>query len=116
MPQLEYPDLRLQIGLTSSRSRLIQRGDYGLDPYSGFHIGSYPLYPKSRGSTHARSLDPLHAPHVVAGYLTHVADEEKAVRGLELTRELVASPQLRELVKREVRPGPEISDRRAWLE
>lgn len=114
--QLDYPDLRLQIGLTSSRTRLITRGDYGLDPYSGFHIGSYPLYPVSRGSTHARTLNPLDPPQVIAGYLTEQKDQDAAVRGLELTRELAAEPQLRSVIKREVRPGPGVSDRQTLLD
>ena len=113
---LAYPDLRIQLGLTSSRSRVVTRGDFGLDPYSGFHIGAYPLYPKSRGYTHARSHDPLMAPEIVAGYLSDREDQNVAVRGLELTRELAGSRPLRNLIKREVRPGPLVNTRDGLLD
>lgn len=102
---LASPDLRIQLGLTSSKSRVVSKGDFGLDPYSGFHIGAYPLYPRSRGSTHVQSLDPEVAPKVVAGYLVAREDADTAVRGLELIRELADATPLRQMIKREVRPG-----------
>lgn len=113
--QLAQPDLRIQLGLTSSRSRLVTRGDYGLDPYAGFHIGAYPLYPRSRGHTHARSLDPTVAPEVVAGYLVERQDRHTAIRGLELVRELADTAPMRKMIKREVRPGPQASTREQLL-
>jgi choline dehydrogenase len=103
------PDIRIQIGLTSSKSRLIKPGDYGLDPYSGFHIGAYPLYPASRGHTHARSLDPEDAPEVVVNYLQESGDRRTAIRGLEMIRELADTAALRRVIRREVRPGPSVS-------
>jgi choline dehydrogenase len=108
-PHVTSPDLRIQVGLTSSKSRLIQKGDYGLDPYSGFHIGSYPIYPRSRGSSHARSIDPEQPPEIVAGYLMDQHDREVAVRGLERIREISETVPMRRVIKREVRPGPELS-------
>ncbi len=113
--ELTHPDLRIQLGLTSSRSRLITRGDYGLDPYAGFHIGAYPLYPRSRGYTHARSLDPMVAPDVVAGYLVEPEDRHTAIRGLELARELANTAPMRKMIKREVRPGPAVGTREQLL-
>jgi choline dehydrogenase len=113
--ELTHPDLRIQLGLTSSRSRLITRGDYGLDPYAGFHIGAYPLYPRSRGHTHARSLDPIEAPEIVAGYLMEPEDQHTAISGLELVRELANTASMRKIIKREVRPGPQASTREQLL-
>jgi choline dehydrogenase len=115
-PGLAHPDLRIQLGLTSSKSRLVKRGEHGLDPYSGFHIGAYPLYPRSRGYTHARSLDPAEPPEVVAGYLRAPEDREVAVRGLELVREIAATAPLRDFVRREARPGPQAATREQLLE
>ena len=112
---LAQPDLRIQLGLTSSKSRLLNRDDYGLDPYAGFHIGAYPLYPRSRGHTHARSLDPLDSPEIVAGYMTAEEDQQTAIRGLELVRELADTAALRKLIRREVRPGPQTRTREQWI-
>ena len=108
-PKLARPDVRIQIGLTSSRSRLIKPGDYGLDPHAGFHIGAYPLYPASRGQTHVRSIDPNQAPHVVAGYLVDKQDRTCMVRALEMIREIAAASPMRQVIHRETRPGPDIS-------
>lgn len=112
---LAEADLRIQIGLTSSSKRLLSRGDFGLDPYAGFHIGAYPLYPLSRGHTHARSLDPLEAPEVVAGYMSDPEDQRIAIRGLELVREIADTAPMRAIIKREVRPGPATRSREQWL-
>lgn len=113
--EIAQPDLRIQLGLTSSRSRLVTRGDYGLDPYAGFHIGAYPLYPRSRGHTHARSLDPMVSPEIIAGYLVEPEDRHTAIRGLELSRELADTAPMRKIIKREVRPGPDVSTREQLL-
>ncbi len=110
-PGLALPDLRLQIGLSSSKGRIIKPGEPGLDPYSGFHIGAYPIYPRSRGHTHARSTDPAEPPEVVAGYLQDASDGETALRGLELIREIAATTPLAKFIRREVRPGPEARTR-----
>lgn len=105
-PQLTYADIRIQIGLTSSKGRLVTRGENGLDRYSGFHIGAYPIFPLSRGRTHARSLDVNQPPSVVAAYLTDPRDRALAVRGLELVREISTTAPLDSFIRREVRPGP----------
>lgn len=112
---LAQPDLRIQLGLTSSKSRLVKPGDYGLDPYAGFHIGAYPLYPRSRGHTHARSLDPMQAPEVVAGYLVEEQDRHCAIRGLEIVREIAGTAAMRKMIKQEVRPGPQANTRAQLL-
>lgn len=113
---LPLPDLRIQIGLTSSKGRLVKRGEHGLDPYSGFHIGAYPLYPRSRGSTHIRSRDPLEAPEVIAGYLVEAEDRQVAVRGLEIIREIASTSPLHGFIRREVRPGAQIAGSEHLLE
>lgn len=104
------PDMRVQIGLTSSRSRLVQAGENGLDDYPGFHIGAYPLYPVSRGSSHIDGPGVERAPHVVAGYLQAPQDRQITLRGLRWIRELAAAAPLSSLIRREVRPGPQVQD------
>lgn len=113
---LPHPDLRVQIGLTSSKGRLVKRGEHGLDPYSGFHIGAYPLYPRSRGSTHVRSRDPMEEPEVIACYLVEPEDRQVAVRGLEVIREIAETSPLQAFIRREVRPGPAVDGPERLLE
>jgi len=107
-PQLAYPDIRLQIGLSSGANRLPTSSSNGLDPFSGFHIGGYFLYPGSRGHVHARSLDPAQTPEIRANYLAHDQDRDVIVRLLGMIRRIAAADALRQVIVREVRPGPEM--------
>lgn len=106
----DRPDIRVQLGLTSSRSRLVKAGESGLDAYPGFHIGAYPLYPVSRGSSHIRGPGADQAPRVVAGYLNAPQDRETTLRALHWIREVAAATPLSSLIRREVRPGPDVRD------
>jgi len=107
-PTDPLPTLRIQLGLTSSEGRLVSGKYGGLDAFPGFHIGSYPLYPKSRGSCHIRSVEHRAAPAITAGYLRDEEDLQIALRGIEITRALSTLSPLNKLVVREVRPGPGI--------
>ena len=62
-PELTHPDIKLQIMLVSGKDRYARGKKIGTDPFSGFNIGVFPIYPKSRGSTHARSTDPAELHH-----------------------------------------------------
>jgi choline dehydrogenase len=104
-PGLAYPDIRVQLGLTSGASRLSTDRDTGLDPHSGFHLGAYFLYPRSRGALHIRTLDPLDAPRIQAAYLTDPLDREVAIAALKIIRRIAGQQPLRRFIVREVRPG-----------
>lgn len=99
-----YPDLRIQCGLSSSESRYVNTG---IDPFPGFHIGSYFLFPRSHGEVHAASSDPAEPPKARANYLSERIDIDAAVRAVRQSRAIAESAPLRDLVVREVRPGPE---------
>jgi len=64
------------------------------------------LHPKSRGWVRLRSADPLAMPRFRFNMLTEQADVDAMVRALELSRELYAQSPMRELVARELLPGP----------
>jgi choline dehydrogenase len=57
-PGWKYPDIRVQSALVAAESRFSTSRKTGIDPFSGFHIGGYFLYPESRGSLHIASRDP----------------------------------------------------------
>jgi len=107
-PDLAYPDIRIQLGLTSGTSRLSTNRDTGLDPHSGFHLGAYFLYPRARGSLHIQTLDPLRAPRIRAGYLADPLDRDVAVATLKIMRRIAEQPALANLIVREVRPGADV--------
>ena len=104
---LPCPDVRLQIGLSSGSGRLSISRETGLDPFSGFHLGGYFLYPRSRGSVHVQSLDARAQPRIRANYLCDPLDRETSVRAMKLARAIAAKAPLASLIAREVRPGPE---------
>lgn len=103
-------DIRVQLGLISSQGRIVA-GRNGVDQHSGFHVGSYPIFPRSRGSVHLRTRDRREAPEVVAGYLRDMRDVDVAVRGFEISREIAAAEPLKRFIVRETRPSSEAFDR-----
>jgi choline dehydrogenase len=103
-------DIRVQLGLISSQGRIVS-GRIGVDQHSGFHLGSYPIFPRSRGSVHTRTRDWRDPPDVVAGYLLDSRDVDVAVRGFEVSREIAAAEPLRRLIVGEVRPSNDAFDR-----
>lgn len=104
---LPCPDVRLQIGLSSGTGRLSISRKTGLDPFSGFHLGGYFLYPKSRGSVHIQSHDALEQPRIHANYLSDPLDRDSSVRAMKLLRTIAAKAPLERFIVREVRPGPD---------
>jgi choline dehydrogenase len=109
-PDVPHPDVKLQIMLTSGKDRYARSRKVGLDPFSGFNIGAFQLYPHSRGSVHIESADPLIAPRIHANYLSDPRDVDVVVRGLKIAREIAQQPALAPLIVREVRPGPDATD------
>ena len=114
-PEAEYPDARIQIGLTSAAGRLSSNRDSGLDPHSGFHLGGYPIYPRSRGQTHINSRDARDAPSILANYLTDQEDCDRTVRILRILRAIADKTPLSNHIIKEVRPGKETSSDEALL-
>lgn len=67
------------------------------------------IYPKSRGEMRLLSADPLAAPHIDPNYLAEPEDLEFLVRGIELTREIMASPKIAGELRGELEPGEAFS-------
>ncbi len=103
-PEARFPDARIQCALSSGTSRYSR----DLDRFPGFHIGSYYLWPESRGSVHLRSADPGERPEIRVNYLAHPRDRDVNVRAFRKSRELADRPALRKVIVREIRPGPDV--------
>jgi choline dehydrogenase len=108
-PQLESPDLKIQLALISGKDRLARSKAAGIDEYPGFSIGTFKIRPESRGSVHIGSSDPLTDPVIRVNYLTHPGDIETYRRAVVLMRKIAAQPALAPFVKRETRPGPDVT-------
>ena len=105
-PDVSYPDIRMQMALSSGTGRLSMSRESGLDPHSGFHLGAYFLYPRSRGNVHIRSLDAAEAPAIHANYLSDPEDRKVAVALMKLMRQVASQAPLSRFIVHEVRPGP----------
>jgi choline dehydrogenase len=100
------PDIRLQLGLTSGEKRLSNTPGRGFDDHSGFHLGGYNMYPRSRGSVHIVSTDANKSPQILANYLSAPTDRSKTLRVMRMLRDLGEQPALRPFIEAEVRPAP----------
>jgi choline dehydrogenase len=114
-PSLDRPDVKIQLHNLSAEdprhaTRLV------LDKFPGFGIGSFALRPQSRGSVHIRSADPEAPPAIVANYLTDPRDRKTSIAGLRMTRQIAAQPAFKNLIVREVRPGPDAVSDEALLD
>jgi choline dehydrogenase len=113
-PSLARPDVKIQMHTLSAEDprdpkRLV------LDRFPGFGIGSFALRPHSRGSVHLASADPEEPPRIVANYLADPRDRATSIAALRLVRRIAAQPALKELIVREVRPGPQAQSDEALL-
>ncbi len=110
-----YPDLKVQIMLISGHNRYARNKKIGLDPFPGFSIGVFPLYPKSRGTTHLKSPDYRNNPIIKANYLSAFEDRNLTLKGLRLVRKIAQQNSISPLIVKEIRPGEQIKDDKGLL-
>ena len=115
-PDLPHPDVKLQIMMASGKDRYSNSKKVGLDPFSGFNIGVFQLYPHSKGSVHIQSTDAALQPKIHANYLRDPRDSEVVLRALQMAREVAAQPALARYIVREVRPGPQATSDAALMD
>lgn len=104
-----HPDVKIQMALVSGKDRYARSKELGVDPFSGFNLGLFQIYPESRGSLHIASTDPRDPPAIKANYLTHQTDIDVVLRGMRLVRKIAEQPAMAPLIVREVRPGPAVA-------
>jgi choline dehydrogenase len=66
------------------------------------------LRPSSRGHVRLADSDPLTSPKITCNYLSTDADRRAAVRGLRMTRQIMAAPALARHRPQEMLPGPHL--------
>lgn len=115
-PSLLRPDVMVRIYHISGKDRYSRSPGAGIDPWSGFSIGGFMLYPESRGSVHCVSPDPTVLPSIQPNYLAEEADRRTAVDLLRLIRRIAAQPALRGVIMQEQRPGPQVDSDEALLD
>ena len=99
-PELRAPDLELLFAPVLFE-------DAGLTPPRGhgFTVGVVALQPLSTGVIRLRSADPSEPPVIDPRYLSHPADLEVLVHGIELARRIVSMPAFAGAAGGELEPG-----------
>ncbi|WP_442932873.1 GMC family oxidoreductase [Mycobacterium kyogaense] len=100
-PGLASPDLEWHVQPLS-----LPKFGQPLHPYGAITPSVCNLRPTSRGHVRLTDADPLMHPKISCNYLSTEADCDIAVRGLRMTREIMASPALARYRPEEVLPGP----------
>ena len=85
--------------------------DGQLGPEEGLTFLNIVSRPESRGTLRLASSDPAAAPLIDPGYMQSRIDVATAVAGIERSREVAASPALREWISEELYPGPAVKTR-----
>jgi choline dehydrogenase len=107
-PELKQPDLVLRLLPLSGADRYARTPQSGMDKFSGFTFGITTIQPKSIGSLHLQSPDPLVQASMDPKYLSHEDDANLFLKGFQISREVAQMPALTPLVVEETRPGKDI--------
>src|SRR5229473_2554584 len=79
-----------------------------LEETPGLSAGAWQMRPLSRGYVEAKSNRPGDAPAINPRYLSEESDRRAIIGGLRMARRLFAAPALRQFVRDETLPGPQL--------
>ena len=87
--------------------------DHGAEEYDGHCMVIAPtlVSPRARGQVWLRSSDASAKPRIITNTLSAPEDLESLLAGIDLAREIAAQAALRELLVKEIKPGPDARDR-----
>lgn len=92
-PDQPRPDMQCFVTFgTVDYDAIMKTGRIQLEREPGITIGGYRMRPLSRGSVHINSRDPLAAPEIHMGYLSHPEDADYCLRALRLVRKVIRQP------------------------
>jgi choline dehydrogenase len=102
---IEAPDLKIQLVHLSEKGRFAVAPGSGVDKFSGFSIGTFPMYPHSKGSVHITSSCPFDPPAIDPNYLSDARDVELTLKGIKIIRQIGEQPPIKKIAIRETAPG-----------
>lgn len=91
----------------------VEQGIGSVPGGNGCTLNSYHLRPRSRGSVTLHSADPRAAPVIDPNPFAERYDLERAIDGIEISREILAQPAFSKLIRQEHLPGRGVSGRAA---
>ncbi len=102
-PSLASPDMEWHVQPLS-----LPKFGEALHPFAAITPSVCNLRPTSRGHVRMATADPLTSPKILCNYLSTDADRDVAVRGLRMTRQIMAAPALARYQPEEMLPGPQL--------
>jgi choline dehydrogenase-like flavoprotein len=86
--------------------------DHGQETYDGHCVVIAPtlVSPQARGRVWLRSASPDDKPRILTNSLSEADDVASLVAGMKLARRIAAQAPLREVILKELKPGPSVSD------
>jgi choline dehydrogenase len=102
-PALASPDLEWHVQPLS-----LPKFGEPLHPFAAITPSVCNLRPTSRGHVRIADADPMTSPKILCNYLSTDADRMAAVRGLRMTRQIMAAPAMTAYSPEELLPGPQL--------
>ncbi len=100
------PDIQFHFGQGSG----IEKGIVALDG-AGITLNSAFMRPRSRGTVKLASADPKQAPLIDPNFWSDPYDLEISLRGLQMARDILRQPALKEYIRKEALPGEDVTGR-----
>ena len=87
--------------------------DHGAETYDGHCAVIAPVLvsPRARGRVWLRSADPTAKPLIITNSLSEPEDLRSLVDGMQLARKIATQGPMREIIRSELKPGPDRRDR-----
>ncbi|WP_322998294.1 choline dehydrogenase [Castellaniella sp.] len=102
LPESDRPDVQFHLGTLSADLAGAQVHDF-----SGCTYSVCQLRPESRGRVRIQSPDPFQPPSMQPNYLDAELDRRTAIAAVRLARRIADTQPMKDLMKREYRPGLE---------
>jgi choline dehydrogenase-like flavoprotein len=105
-PGLPAPDIQFHMGAAYFE-------DHGAEEYDGHCAVIAPtlVSPKARGQVWLRSSSPADKPRIITNSLSEPDDVDSLIAGVEMARRIASSAPLKEVVVKELKPGPGVEER-----
>lgn len=115
-PTLAAPNLQLYFNPLSYTIPKDGKIAIKTDPYPGVLLAFAACRPSSRGSVHATSKDPQDRPTIDPNYLSTEHDQQEAIAGSQLMRNMVHTAALKAVITEETIPGLQVQTKAEMLE